>query len=98
MPMRSQRKRGGTEINETYQLLEYVGDVNRLGSNRYCNKHTETLTYASKEVGLFGNAEKLDIVFIASSYHCQTTGLLNMWHTSDNWNNSKYSKFDSRRN
>jgi hypothetical protein len=41
------------KLNGTHQLLAYADDVNLLGDNiDIINKKTETLTDASKEVGL----------------------------------------------
>jgi hypothetical protein len=47
------------KLNGTHQLLAYADDVNLLGDNTdTINKNTETLTDASKEVGLEVNVEK----------------------------------------
>jgi hypothetical protein len=47
------------KLNGTHQLLVYADDVNLLGDNiDTVQKNTETLTDASKEVGLEVNAEK----------------------------------------
>jgi sorting nexin-29 len=49
----------GLKLNGTYQLLAYADDVNLLGNNiDAIKKMTETLTDASKEVGLEINVEK----------------------------------------
>jgi hypothetical protein len=49
----------GLKLNGTHQLLAYTDDVNLLGDNIDTIKTiTETLTDASKEVGLEINAEK----------------------------------------
>jgi hypothetical protein len=46
------------KLNGTHQLLAYADDVNLLGDNiDTINKNTETLTDASKEVGLEVNVE-----------------------------------------
>jgi hypothetical protein len=46
------------KLNGTHQLLVYADGLNLLGDNRDTIKSTETLTDASKEVGLEVNAEK----------------------------------------
>jgi hypothetical protein len=49
----------GLKLNGTYQLPAYADDVNLLGDNiDTTKKNTETLTDASKEVGLEINVEK----------------------------------------
>jgi hypothetical protein len=47
----------GLKLNGTHQLLVYADDVNLLGDK----KNTQTLIYASKEVGLEINTEKTSI-------------------------------------
>jgi hypothetical protein len=50
------------KLNETYQLLVYVDDVNLLDDNiDTIKKNTRTLIDASKEIGLEVNIEKLCI-------------------------------------
>jgi hypothetical protein len=52
----------GLKLNGTHKLLYYVDDVNLLGDNMDTIKeNTETLTDASKKVGLEVNAGKLSI-------------------------------------
>jgi hypothetical protein len=47
------------KLNGTHQLLVYADDVNLLGGNRdTIKKNAETLSDASKEVGLGVNAKK----------------------------------------
>jgi hypothetical protein len=47
------------KLNGTHQLLAYADDVNLLGNSRDTIQiNTETLTDASKEVGLKINVEK----------------------------------------
>jgi hypothetical protein len=49
----------GLKLNRTHQLLAYADDVNLPGDNiDIQNKNTETLSDASKEVGLEVNVEK----------------------------------------
>jgi hypothetical protein len=48
-----QENQVGLKLNGTHHLLAYADDVNVLGDNTdTINKNTETLTDASKEVGL----------------------------------------------
>jgi hypothetical protein len=48
-----QENQVGLKLNGTHQLLAYVDDVNPLGDNiDTIKKNTETLIYASKEVGV----------------------------------------------
>jgi hypothetical protein len=54
-----QENQVGLKLNETHQLLAYADDVNLLGDNiDTIEKNTETLIYASKEVGLDINIGK----------------------------------------
>jgi sorting nexin-29 len=49
----------GLKLNRTHQLLAYADDVNLLGDNiDAIKKNTETLTDASKEIGLKISVEK----------------------------------------
>jgi hypothetical protein len=55
-----QENQVGLKFYGTHQLLSYAYDVNVLGDNiNTINKNTETLTDASKEVGLEVNIEKI---------------------------------------
>jgi hypothetical protein len=57
-----QENQAGLKLNGTHQLLAYADDVNLLGDNlEITKKNTETLTDASKKVGLEVNIEKLSI-------------------------------------
>jgi hypothetical protein len=59
----------GLKLNETYQLLAYADDVNILGDKTdIINIDRDTLTDASKEVGLEVNIEKTIYIFC---YHHQ---------------------------
>jgi hypothetical protein len=56
----------GLKLNGTHQLLAYTDDVNLLGDNiDTINKNTETLTDASKEVGLEANVEKTRYILVS---------------------------------
>jgi hypothetical protein len=58
-------------LNGTNQLLVYVNDVNLLGDNirRYHTENTETLTDASREVGLEVNTEKTKYMLMSHHYN-----------------------------
>jgi hypothetical protein len=56
----------GLKLNGTQQLLSYADDVNLLRDNiDTINKNTETLTDASKEVGLEVNIEKTKYMLVS---------------------------------
>jgi hypothetical protein len=62
----------GLKLNGAHQLLDYADDVNLLGNNiDTINKYTETLTDASKEIGLEVNAEKTKYMLLS---HHQNAG------------------------
>jgi hypothetical protein len=62
----------GLKLNGTHQLLAYADDVNLLGDNiDTIEKNTETLTDASKEVGLEINVEKTKYMLLS---HHQNAG------------------------
>jgi hypothetical protein len=53
-------------LNGTHQLLAYADDVNLLGDNiDTINKSTQTLTDATKEVGLEVNVEKTKYMLVS---------------------------------
>jgi ABC-type transport system substrate-binding protein len=61
-----QENQMGQKLNGTHQLLAYANDVNLLGDNMdTINKITETLTDASKEVGLEVNVEKTKYMLVS---------------------------------
>jgi hypothetical protein len=56
--LRVQVNQGGLKLNDTYQLLVYVDDVNTLGRSVHTlKKNLEALIVASKEIGLEVNAD-----------------------------------------
>jgi hypothetical protein len=56
----------GLKLNGTHQLLAYADDVNLLGDNiDTIKKNTETLIYASKDVGLEINVEKTKYMLLS---------------------------------
>jgi hypothetical protein len=62
MPLGRSRKTRLDKLNGTHQLLAYADDVNLLGDNvDTIKKNMETLTEASKEVGLEIHIEKPSI-------------------------------------
>jgi hypothetical protein len=63
--MKVQENQVGLELNGTQQLLVY-DDVDPLGDNiDTIKKNTQTLTYASKEVGLEVNTEKTKYMLLS---------------------------------
>jgi hypothetical protein len=61
-----QENQVGLKLNGTHQLLAYADDVNLLGDNLdSVKKNTETLTDASKEVGLEINVEKTTYMLLS---------------------------------
>jgi hypothetical protein len=56
----------GLKLNGTYQLFFYADDVNLLGANiDTIKKNTQSLIYASKEVGLEENTEKTKYMLLS---------------------------------
>jgi hypothetical protein len=56
----------GLKLNGTLRLLAYADDVNLLGNNAdNIKKNTETLTDASREVGLEINIEKTKYMLLS---------------------------------
>jgi hypothetical protein len=61
-----QETQTGLKLNGTHQLQAYANDMNLLGDNiDTIKKNTETLIYASKEVGLEINIEKTDYIMLS---------------------------------
>jgi hypothetical protein len=61
-----QENKEGLKLNGTQQLLAYADVVNLLEDNiDTIKKKTETLIYASKEVGLEANAEKTKCMLLS---------------------------------
>jgi hypothetical protein len=61
-----QENQVGLKLNGTHQLLAYADDVNLLGDNiDTIEKNTETLIYASKEVGLEIDVEKTKYMLLS---------------------------------
>jgi hypothetical protein len=61
-----QETRVGLKLNWTNQLLAYADGVNLLENNiDTMNKNTETLTNASKEVGVEANIEKTKYMLLS---------------------------------
>jgi hypothetical protein len=60
-----QENRGGIKIIGTHQLLAYADDVNLLEDNTdIIKKNTETVSDASKKLGLEVNAERTKYMFL----------------------------------
>jgi hypothetical protein len=100
-----QENQAGLKLNGTHQLLAYADDVNLLGDNIDTQKYTETLTDASKEVGLEANRENQVYVGVSgpecrpkSGNKKKGTDHLKMCHSSSTWECSNRSKFDSEGN
>jgi hypothetical protein len=74
-------------LNGTQQLLAYADDVSLMGDNiDSIKKNTETLTDASKEVGLEINAEKTKYILLSPECksklgHKNSKQHLKMWHS-----------------
>jgi hypothetical protein len=61
-----QENQVGPKLNGTHQLLVHADGVNLLGDNiDTTKKHTETLTDASKEVGINVNSEKTNYMLLS---------------------------------
>jgi hypothetical protein len=91
-------------LNGTHQLLAYADDVNLLGDNiDTMKKNTETLIYASNEVGLEINVEKSKYMLLSrhqnagqnknSKQIVRKCGIVQIFGDDSN-----KSKFDSRGN
>jgi hypothetical protein len=79
-----QENQVGLELKGTHQLLVYADDVNL--------KNTQTLTDASKEVGLEVNTEKTKYMMLSrhqiagqNNEKRWVTDVLKMWHSSNIW-------------
>jgi hypothetical protein len=71
-----QENQVGQKLNRTHQPLPYADDVNLLGDNIDTrNKNTETLTDASKEVGLEVNVEKTKYIFVFHDKNADQNGI-----------------------
>jgi hypothetical protein len=70
--MKVKENQVGLKLNWTHQLLVCADDVNLLGDNiGTIIKNTETLIYASKEIGLEVSTEKTKYVLLS---HHQNSG------------------------
>jgi hypothetical protein len=83
-----QENQVGLKLNGTHQFLAYADDVNLLGDNiDTLKKHTETIIFASKEVGLEVNPQNINICCLVSRMQAkimtsrQLTDALKMWHS-----------------
>jgi hypothetical protein len=90
-------------LNGKHQLLAYANDMNLLGDNiDTVSKNTQTLTDASKEVGLEVNAEKTKFMLVTWDQNAGQNREIKIGNRSfENvsvqvfWNDSNKSKFDS---
>jgi hypothetical protein len=81
----------GLKLNGTDHLLAYADDVNLLGDNvDTIKENTETLTDASKEVGLEVNAEKTKYMLLSCHQNAgqnydikKAIDPLKMWYSSN---------------
>jgi hypothetical protein len=65
-----QENQVGLKMNGTLELLAYDDDVNLLGDNiDTIKKSTETLTDASKEIGLKTNVEKTKYILLSCHHN-----------------------------
>jgi hypothetical protein len=81
----------GMKLNGTHQLPAQADDVNLLRDNiDTIKKNKETLTDASKEVGLEANAEKTKCMLLShhqnagKNHGIKITDPLKMWQSSNN--------------
>jgi hypothetical protein len=83
----------GLKLNGTHWLQAYADDVNLLGDNlNTIQQNTETLIYASKEVGLEINVEKTKCMLLSchgnagKNRHIKIANRsFKMCHSSDIW-------------
>jgi hypothetical protein len=76
----------GLKLNGTHQLLIYADNINLVGDNiDSIKKITETLTDASKEVGLEVNAEKTKYMLLSRDQNAGLTDRLKMSNSSNIW-------------
>jgi hypothetical protein len=82
----------GLKLNVTHQLLAYADDVNLLGDDiDTINRNTETLIYASKELGLQVNVQKPKYMLVSCDQNADQTQGIEIGHRSfENISQFKY--------